>query len=214
MKTHTPLLRIFQESGGEITQVSTFYDGYLIEKSIHRTDLGGDDLTQYLSKLLQHKIPIPIVQEIKETLSSFNKENSTTSYQLPDGQSINIGNERFHCLEPLFHPFLLGKEMLGLHQLVYSSIMKSDIDMRRDLYNNVVLSGGNTLLTGIEKRLENELKEMVPKTAKVKIVAPNGRRWSSWLGASVFAHLEQWTRWISSKEYQEEGPAILYRKCR
>ena len=39
-------------------------------------------------------------------------------------------------------------ESCGIHELVYKSVMKSDIDIRKDLLNNVVLSGGSTMFPG------------------------------------------------------------------
>merc|ERR1711896_79081 len=63
------------------------------------------------------------------------------SYELPDGQVITIGNERFRCPEALFQPSFLGMEAAGVHELTYNSIMKCDVDIRKDLYANTVLSG-------------------------------------------------------------------------
>lgn len=44
-----------------------------------------------------------------------------------------------------------------MHELTYNSIMKCDVDVRRDLYGNVVMSGGTTMYTGIADRLAKEL---------------------------------------------------------
>ena len=63
------------------------------------------------------------------------------SYELPDGQVITIGNERFRCPEALFQPSFLGMESCGIHETTYNSIMKCDVDIRKDLYANTVLSG-------------------------------------------------------------------------
>ena len=71
------------------------------------------------------------------------------SYELPDGQVITIGNERFRCPEALFQPSFLGMEAAGVHELTYNSIMKCDVDIRKDLYANTVLSGGTTMYAGI-----------------------------------------------------------------
>merc|ERR1719334_1302919 len=79
------------------------------------------------------------------------------SYELPDGQVITIGAERFRCCEPLFQPSLIGKESSGIHQLTYDSIQKCDVDIRRDLYTNTVLSGGSTMFPNIDKRLNKEI---------------------------------------------------------
>merc|ERR1712012_1091948 len=74
------------------------------------------------------------------------------TYELPDGQVITVGNERFRCPEALFQPQFLGLESVGIHETTYNSIMKCDVDIRKDLYANVVLSGGSTMYPGIADR--------------------------------------------------------------
>merc|ERR1719320_145823 len=49
------------------------------------------------------------------------------SYELPDGQVITIGNERFRCPEALFQPSFLGMEACGIHETTYNSIMKAEV---------------------------------------------------------------------------------------
>lgn len=55
-------------------------------------------------------------------------------YELPDGRTINIGSQKFRCPEALFKPELIGKDMKGYHELVYHSILESDVDIRKQLY--------------------------------------------------------------------------------
>ena len=55
---------------------------------------------------------------------------------------ITIGSERFRCPEVLFTPSLVGMEATGIDETAFNSIMKCDVDIRKDLYGNVVLSGG------------------------------------------------------------------------
>merc|ERR1712226_62619 len=94
------------------------------------------------------------------------------NYELPDGQVITVGNERFRCPEVLFKPALIGKESDGVHQTTYDSIMKCDVDIRKDLYGNIVLSGGTTMFEGIDARMEKEIKALAPASMKIKIVLP------------------------------------------
>merc|ERR1711933_267397 len=136
------------------------------------------------------------------------------SYELPDGQVITVGAERFRCPEPLFQPNLIGKESKGIHKLTYDSIMKCDVDIRRDLYTNTVLSGGSTMFPAIDNRLQKELTALAPAAIKVKIVAPPERKYSVWIGGSILSSLSTFQEmWITKDEYEESGPGIVHRKC-
>merc|ERR1711877_84359 len=135
-------------------------------------------------------------------------------YELPDGKVITIGSERFRTPEVLFQPSFIGKESEGIHKLTYDSIQKCDIDIRKDLYTNVVLSGGTTMFTGIDTRLQKEIKALAPPNVKVKIVAPPERKYSVWIGGSILSSLSTFQdMWITKEEYDESGPGIVHRKC-
>merc|ERR1711862_149192 len=63
-------------------------------------------------------------------------------YTLPDGNKVTLNAERFRVPEVLFDPMIAGRELMGWHQAAYKSVMECDIDIRKDLYKNIVLSGG------------------------------------------------------------------------
>merc|ERR1711988_342859 len=136
------------------------------------------------------------------------------TYQLPDGGIIALGNERFRCPEVLFQPSFIGKEAPGIHNMVFNSIMKGDVDLRKELYNNIVLSGGTTMYPGMGERMTKELSALAPSTMKIKVVASAERKYSVWMGGSILASLSTFQQmWISKEEYDESGPSIVHRKC-
>merc|ERR1712080_417828 len=80
--------------------------------------------------------------------------------------------ERFRCPEALFQPSLLGMEACGIHETTFNFIMKCDVDIRKDLYANPVMSGGTTMYPGIADRMQKEITALAPSTIKIKIIAP------------------------------------------
>lgn len=259
------------DSGAYTTSAVPVHDGYVLQKSIVKFNVGGEMITDSLVQQLSgvdikphfmfsknvkcfveageiqgppefsiEEIPRPyahqsyidfsvreIVRDIKET--TFKVSDNTFSdsaftnvppvnYELPDGSNVQLGNERFRIPELLFSGGVEGAiGFSGVHQMVYDSITRCDMDIRRELYGNIVVTGGNSLFGGFTDRLHKKLTELTTQNMKVKLIAPQStieRRFSSWIGGSILASLGSFQQmWMSKQEYDEHGAILVERKC-
>ncbi|KAG0610907.1 hypothetical protein M758_7G100900 [Ceratodon purpureus] len=251
------------DCGGGSTTVAAVHDGYVLQKAVVRSAIGGEVLTDCLQRTLEAKgiqikprfsfkrkeirpgefevVPVElpnttdsyyayaqraVVADIKESVcrvpdSAFD-DNSyanipTTPYELPDGQVIEIGADRFKIADIMFNPTLIqtipgmekygteaGVPFNGLPQMVIESINKCDPDIRRELFNSVMLAGGTAALQQMKERLEKDLMEEAPQAARVKVLASGNaleRRFSVWIGGSILASLGSFQQmWFSKAE--------------
>eukprot|EP00013_Stygamoeba_regulata_P005474 CAMPEP_0177636916 /NCGR_PEP_ID=MMETSP0447-20121125/4694_1 /TAXON_ID=0 /ORGANISM="Stygamoeba regulata, Strain BSH-02190019" /LENGTH=417 /DNA_ID=CAMNT_0019138811 /DNA_START=63 /DNA_END=1316 /DNA_ORIENTATION=+ len=227
------------DSGDGVTHAVPIFDGFALPNAIRRIDIAGRDVTERLEFLLRRSgydfhtsAEREIVRGIKEQacyvavdpaqeeelLSSTSARGGSSQslrvkYRLPDGQQIEVGGERFRAPEVLFRPHLIGEEFEGVHECVANSIRRADIDLRRELYANIVLSGGSTMFPGFGQRLLNEVKSLAPPDTKLKIIVPPERKSSTWTGGSILASLGTFKNmWISQSAYKEYGASILHQR--
>ncbi|KAK3090446.1 hypothetical protein FSP39_011940 [Pinctada imbricata] len=222
------------DSGEGVTHAVPIYEGYCLPHAVTRLDVAGKDLTEYLMRMLIERgysfttfAERELVRDMKEKLAyvstDFEKEGNVAAesstyektYRLPDGSVITLGNEQYRVCEALFKPSILGHEGSGIHQILHSSIMKCDVDMNiKLLYENIVLSGGNTMFPGIPSRLRKEIIALAPNQTRINIVAVPERKYYAWIGGSILASLPQFDDvLISKEEYEETGPSIVHKKC-
>lgn len=262
------------DSGGGSTTVAAVHDGYVLQKAVVTSPIGGEFLTECMMKSLESKgivmkpryafkrkemrpgefqtidLDFPnttesyklysqrvIASDIKECVcrapdtpydESAYANIPMTSYELPDGQTIEIGADRFKVPDVLFNPSLVqtipGMEnfadtalVRGLPKMVIESINKCDVDIRRELFSSILLAGGTASMQQLKERLEKDLIEEAPQAARVKVLASGNateRRFSVWIGGSILASLGSFQQmWFSKAEYEEHGVSYIQRKC-
>lgn len=147
------------------------------------------------------------------------KDQKEAQYFLPDGNLINLPNSLLEeAAEILFQPSKVGLEYAGIHDLISQSIQTCDIDLRKKLYENIVIAGGTTLMQNFPDRLHKSIK--VPAAdkqqgqIKLKLLAPLNRKISCWIGGATLTSINSFDQmWITKAEYKEKGANLFYAKA-
>jgi actin len=222
---------VILSSGDGVSSVVPIYNGHPIQHTILRSEYAGSDLTTRMTKILSQMgytkdadkiLTQKVVREVKENMAEVsldynNVEKMTDfgkSYELPDGQVISMGKERFECGEVLFQPSVANLPHLGIQEMLFNGIMSIDPELRTEMFGNIVLSGGGTMLKGFPERIEKEMIQMIPKGTQLNIQQPPERKYSVWIGGSILSSLSTFRDiWITKENYDETGPNIIHRKC-
>ena len=221
--------------GDGVSECVPFYEGYMLPRDVYvkRSSISGEQITEYFvqASLDNDNFGSPeakkeIARDIKEKLGyiasdyddelqkAYTASDIQKNYELPDGQVITLGSERFKGPEALFQPRVIGGRGKGIHALAYESIMKCDIDIRKDLWNNIILHGGTSMFDGIQERVSKELKVLAPDKVSIKVIAAPERKYMAWIGGSILSSLSTFEEmWILKEEYDQAGPSIVHRKC-
>ena len=247
------------ESGDGVTHAIPVVDGSVIGSSIRSIPLAGRDITAFVQKMLvDRKEPIPpedtfqVAKTIKEKFCYTSTTSIVEEYEYYDIHpnsrfrtfsgvnsktkqvwKADIGYERFLGPEIFFKPEIFDAELSQpLDEVVDQSILACPIDTRRDLYSNIVLSGGSTMFRGFGTRLQESIQARVqdrsdtnvashgipPELAaaaaaalalEVNVVAPAMRHFAVFAGGAKLSATPRFANMCFTKaKYEEEGARI------
>jgi actin-related protein len=219
------------DSGDGVTCTVPVYEGYSLPHAVTKLYVAGRDITEHLIQLLlargynfpcmfnkvmmddlKEKVCLVTLEPEKEIPKR--QQEVLRQYKLPDGNIIQIGDHLCQVPEVLFGPDQLGIHDPGIPQMVYNSIMMCDTDIQKNLFADIVLSGGNTLFPGFEERLMKELEPRVSIGTPIKITASPDRCFSAWIGASIMSCMSTFKQmWVTSADFKEFGKFVVQRKC-
>ena len=216
------------DSGHGVSYSCPIYEGYCSPHTITKLDIGGRHLDEYLNKKLfaagyefTTAFELEDLSKIKETLcyifyageyKDIKPEAEFKTYKLPDDSIVRLSNERHQIPEIVFDPKLIGLDQPGLHQNAFQSIMKSNTEIRAELFKTVVLAGGNTLFTNFKPRFKSELQGMAPTKTDIEVIDKNERLISSWIGGSIIGNMETFQHLCIARKDYEEDPKIIHDK--
>merc|ERR1712113_1050942 len=125
-----------------------------------------------------------------------------------------MSSEQYRAPEVLFNPSIIGKEDIGIHQVLVNALLKSDRELRRKLSPNIRLVGGSTMFNGLGDRLVSEVRKLLLSDTKIKITAlRRSRTIAAWIGGSILASLSIFKKmWITAQEWNEHGNQVIFKK--
>ena len=231
---------IVVDTGHTTSSIVPIIRGNPLLHAITKLETSGSQLTRYLTNKLSELNSYAFdtrsdrdrVRHFKESLSyvSLNYQHDMemelsgtvkSSYQLPDGKEICFGSELFRIPETLFQPSLCSAysatsvpDSMSIQQSVCSSIHGCSGEYHKQLCNNIVLSGGNSLFPGFRERLEREVSLLCPNNPnRIRVIAPAERKHLAWIGGASITSLTSFnSMWLTKEEYDESGPSPIIRK--
>ena len=220
------LTGIVIESGAGVTQIVPIFNCHMIPYAINRIDFGGNELSEYLNRLLCEKDKnldkrryLQFLEQMKKEAcyveNKYKKHLDSVEpyeYKLPDGSSITLKTERTKVPEAIFRPDLLGKDWSAIHDLFIDSIDKCDESAQKDLYQNIIVSGGNTMFPGFEKKLEKKIKKKFGTKRNARFIKVDDKMNADWIGGSCYFPLTIENDFVSKYDYEESGFDICMKK--
>ena len=207
------------QSGETTTEIVPIIEGYIISQGICNFPISGHQLTNKFENAYRDIFDINNVsnsywmaQKIKEQFSEIlpssqafeelisKKEKDKKEFILPDGNTVELGDEIYEIPESIFNPNIMEIQSENLPKCIVNSINRCDISTRKELFNNIILGGGNTFIKGFDTRLKSEIDAI--KKRNCGIINLEERKYSAWIGASIISSLSNFNKkWISKSDY-------------
>ncbi len=226
---------IVVDIGYHMSSVIPIYSGFPLSHAYNKMDIGekdinpifwryfrkrGSDLFKDKNRDLNKSLFEQIKREYSQvSLEPIDKEilyppsSSVQKEIVVNGVNVQLGDECRVASEIYFQPDPFGKESFSLPQVIVNSVNACDEELREEMFNNIVLCGGGSMVKDLEVRLEREVKKLIPLETTVHITAPSNRSRLGWLGGSLMVarHPEN-LFWLTREEIELNGIKSVH-KC-
>lgn len=234
------------DSGDGVTHVIPVAEGYVIGSAIKNIPIAGRDITLFIQSLLRERGEVDtslrtaerikqeycyVCPDIVKEFNKFDRDGEKFAQFVVESQEktkkkiVDVGYERFLAPEIFFNPEIASSDFLTpLPTIVDHTIQACPIDVRKGLYNNIVLSGGSTMFKDFGRRLQRDLKSIVNNRiaqseqlsgtkstgVDVQVISHRKQRNAVWFGGSLLAQTAEFKSYChTKKDYEEYGPEIV-----
>ena len=225
---------------GDHIDIVPMQDGFIVESGVFRLPFGGNAITEHLSKLITTKgvryfseTEAYITRLIKESIcyvsqnyaedvercdanmAAYTRAFDVARFHLPDHRKvIALDSALFKAPEGLLNPNMWGKDVRGLHQLVWESVQACSIDQRREMLRSIYLSGGTSRLPGLKERLEGELRLLAPNATPVQVHVSEHSNHAAFMGGCVLATMNSFSNVLVTRDEWSNTGVEAFRKSK
>lgn len=227
---HKTITGLVVEIGNTTTRIVPYYEGYKIEHGVVILDFGGELVVRYLERLLKEQgIPLLKHKKTKKWLEdtikehcyvALNPEKEAKVYELhtsfnreklffDEETKVVLKTERYQAAEVIFEPELMTSEK-SLIEGILESIERCDTTIRKELMENILLSGGIASMYGFNSRLQYELNKLSPMQSKIQTSVIKDKSLLPWIGGKIITELKSFKeKWITLKIYKQEKHDLI-----
>lgn len=210
--------------GYEVTEISARFDNNRVPGLDALVQFGGKMIEQAVAEHVEGQLNgIPddlkavLISDIAQKMCYItSNETILTSklYELPDGQMIELSPTTIESPGRFFNgddqSQFGGQGIPGkiIQHEINSIIERASTDHKRDFAGNIILAGGTSVTNGLDELLKTEIPQaLTNSTLKCKVIAPPERKYSCWIGGSIFASLTTFREafMITKETYEENG---------
>ncbi|KRZ49616.1 Actin-related protein 6 [Trichinella nativa] len=217
---------VIVDSGYSFTHIVPVFKGKVQYQAVIRLSMGGKALTNFLKEIVSYRLlnvmeETYVMNQCKEDIKfkygfqrnrmrGYMRERNALPEKNSDEQFLRLGVERFSVPELLFSPSDVGIQEMGLAEaLAYSILQRCPETIQPYLLNNILLTGGNCLFKGIQKRLWSDLRSLVPEEFDIRVKLADDPVCNAWQGARLFTTGKMFQQSVvTKKQYDEVGVTL------
>mmetsp|Transcript_20645 Transcript_20645/g.20376 ORF Transcript_20645/g.20376 Transcript_20645/m.20376 type:complete len:261 (-) Transcript_20645:117-899(-) len=144
------------------------------------------------------------IAEVDPNFGCLYGDNDKKQIDAEDFQ-LRLSTDRFRGSEILFQPSIIGHEFAGITEILENIFQTNSNEINNTLTSFVLLTGGNTKIEGMDKRIKAEIQMMRPQGSPLNVVRAYDPSLDAWNGGLMFARREDFLGQtsISKAQYEE-----------